>query len=347
VDVAGNVNVGSTYVPDNDQYARGIYTTGDSDVSVIAGGNIEVAGSRIATYDGGNVTVESLHGNVDAGNGGTGSVTVDEYYVDPTTGITEFENPTIPLSGILAMTFPPRDSSSTEPQYPVGNILVETPQGNITANSAGIVQLPLNGADSSAAIVELLAGYELQNGQGNPVSADDLGDGTPVLVSASRNIDTSGSGVIAENAVLKATGEIEGLVFSKNSIVLDAISGIENFTALGKTIEATGPSVGPVLLIGTKSVDASGVAPTDILSQDANGGGTTFAQGTAANSTSQGLANNASSETAESDQGDDDDKKKNKKEVALAQKVGRVTVILPAKSSPPSSSQKQTSTQPL
>ena len=171
VQAAGNVVVGSTYVAGNDNYARGIFTTGDGDVSVIAGGNVEVAGSRIAAYDGGNVTVESLHGNVDAGNGGSGSVTVDEFYVDPATGTSESFAPIIPLSGILAMTFPPRAPAFTEPSYPVGNVLVEAPEGNITANAAGIVQLPLNGVDSSAATATVLAGYELRDAGGNPVDA--------------------------------------------------------------------------------------------------------------------------------------------------------------------------------
>jgi filamentous hemagglutinin family protein len=330
VNAAGDVNVGSTYVSGNDDYARGIYTTGEGSVSVIAGGNIEVAGSRIAAYDGGNVTVESLYGNVDAGNGGSGSVTVDEYYVDPLTGTTEFSNPTIPLSGILAMTFPPRDSSSTEPEYSAGNVLVETPQGNITATSAGVVQLGLNNQDSSSATVELLAGYELQDAQGNSVSADDLSDGTPVMISASRNIDTSGSGVIAENAVLKTTGEIKGLIFSKNSTTLDA-GLIGPIIVLSKDITANGPSTGPVLLIGTDKVTASGVSPSDILSKDANGSGSTFAQGTAANTASAGLANDQTTKPADSSDDTTDDEKKKGKKVTLAQKVGRVTVILPPK----------------
>ncbi len=55
-------------------------------------------------------------------------------------------------------------------------------------------------------------------------------------------------------------------------------------------------------------------------------------QGTAANATSQGLANNQSTQAAAaSDQGTDDEKKKKGKQIALAQKVSRVTVILPPK----------------
>ena len=52
-------------------------------MSVIANGDINLNGSRIATYDGGNVTVASLNGNIDAGNGGSGFVTINAYYVDP------------------------------------------------------------------------------------------------------------------------------------------------------------------------------------------------------------------------------------------------------------------------
>ncbi len=48
----------------------GIYTSGHSDVSVKAGMDINVGSSRIATFDGGNVAVESLNGDVNAGTEG-------------------------------------------------------------------------------------------------------------------------------------------------------------------------------------------------------------------------------------------------------------------------------------
>jgi hypothetical protein len=321
VDAAGDVNVGSTYVPGNDQYARGIYSTGDSDVSVIAGGNIEVAGSRIAAYDGGNVTVESLHGNVDAGNGGSGSATVDEYYVDPTTGAIEFANPTIPLSGILAMTFPPRDPSSTEPQYGVGNILVEAPQGNITASAAGIVQLPLNGVDSSTATVTVEAG-----------SRD--ADGNILYVG---NIDTSGAGVIGSTVKLDATGGIIGLIFARDNADITAQQNA-NVTVLAQgtaNVSAGGNVSGTIIGVGGISASGNSI-DASLLSQNISPGVETsgqkgFSQGTAANAASQGLANNDSTQAAAASDQDDDEKKKKGKQIVLAQKVSRVTVILPPK----------------
>ena len=66
IDVGGSVNVGSSDFTVNSQGARGIYTTDQGNVSVIANGDIDVNGSRIAAYDGGDVTVESLNGNVNA-----------------------------------------------------------------------------------------------------------------------------------------------------------------------------------------------------------------------------------------------------------------------------------------
>ena len=264
VNAAGNVILGSTYVPGNDQYARGIYTTGDSDVSVIAGGNIEVAGSRIAAYDGGNVTVESLHGNVDAGNGSSGSVTVDEYYVDPLTGATEFANPTIPLSGILAMTFPPRDPLSTEPAYSVGNVLVEAPQGNITASAAGIVQLPLNGVNSDAATVTVEAGS--RDAQGN------------VLYTG--NINTSGSGVVGSTVKLDATGDINGVVFARNNADINAPLNA-NVTVLAEgtaSVNAGGNLSGIIISVGNLSASSGGSIDASLLSQNISPGVQTSGQ---------------------------------------------------------------------
>ncbi len=326
----GDINVGSSDFSVTALGARGIFTTGQGNVNVFADGphaNINVNGSRIAAYDGGNVTVESLQGDVNAGSGGSGFVVVNAFSVDPATHNVTTSTPTIPGSGILATTFPDDAGQA------VGNILVETPNGNVNTSSGGIVQLPLNNGNSQNATVEVLAGYELRDPAGNRVTAADISSGTPVSVSGGGNIDASGSGVIAENAVLKASGEIQGVVFSKNNITLDAGIGITSLTALGKSIDATAPSFGPtVTLIGTEHVNAAGAAPSQILSQDANGGGTTFAQGTVANATSQAAsASDAAAPATKTDTSTNDDSLKKKKNITLARKISRVTVLLPGK----------------
>ena len=115
------------------------------------------------------------------------------------------------------------------------------------------------------------------------------------------------------------------------NISLDT-TGIISVTALATSIEATGGGFGPGLLIGTSSVDANGADPSQILSQDANGGGSTFAQGTAANATSAAASNeNANQAAATTSDADDNEPKGDKKPITLAQRVGRVTVLLPGK----------------
>ena len=217
INAGGYVNVGLKSLTGNDQYVRGIFTVGQGNVGVVAGGDINVNGSRIAAYDGGNVFVESLGGNVDAGSGSSGSVAVEEIYVDPSTYQIYKFSPVIPLSGILAMTFPPRGSFFPAPAYHVGNILVETPNGNITANAAGIVQLPLNGGNSPSATVMLLAG---EDANGN-------------IISPNRNIDLGGSAVVGSDVTLKASGDIKGVVFARNNANVSAQQNV-NVTVLAE-----------------------------------------------------------------------------------------------------------------
>jgi filamentous hemagglutinin family protein len=428
ISAGGDVNVGSPAFIVNSASTRGIYTSAQSDVSVIAQGDININGSRIATYDGGSVTVESLDGNVNAGDGGNGSVIVFKYFVNPGTLRGSSSVVTIPGSGILAATFP--DSSSL-----VGNILVETPNGNIAANIGGITQYHLNDVNNSDASVTLLAGYELQDAHGNRVLAENVADGTPVPVLSAqnvvtlgsaiqvidagtslpvsltqvldangnplldahshplyvktldaskqivefvnnsiqpyldisgdavnvtephdaggqpindshgnpilvqgRNINVSGSGVIAQNASLKATGSIKGLIFAKGNINVGALNNV-NLTALaggafsgsaGGTISGTIIGIGGINVSGS-SIDASLLSNNQI--SGGSSGQTGFAQGTVANATSQAASNSDSNQTADKSttSDDTDDLKKKKKPISLAQKVGRVTVLLPTK----------------
>jgi filamentous hemagglutinin family protein len=318
VNAAGAVNVGSKYIPGNDQYARGIYTTGDGNVNVVSGGNIEVNGSRIAAYDGGNVFVKSLNGVVDAGTGGNGSAAVQQYYVDASGQIFSF-SPVIPGSGILAMTFPPPDSFFPAPEYTVGNILIEAPNGDIIANSGGIVQFPLNGGDSSSATVTLLAGE----------------DAAGKILSPNRNIDVSGSGVIGSQVTLKASGSVNGVIFARNSANVDAQQNA-NVTVLSEgnaTVSAGGNISGTIIGIGSVTASGSSV-DASLLSQNVTASGNVtgqvgFTAGTAANAASAGLSNDQTTKAVATDQTDDD--KKKGKGPGVAQKVSRVTVILPPK----------------
>lgn len=321
----GNVNVGSRDFQSSDASARGIFTVDPSDVTVIARGDIKVNGSRIAAYDGGNVTVRSLEGNVDAGTGGNGAATVEKIHVDPVTrGIVSYA-PTIPGSGILATTFP----RSLDPAFPpsrntVGDIVVETPQGDIIASAGGVVQIPLNGIGNKLGTVTLRAGTK--DADGHVVSVG--------------NIDASGSGVIGSTVKLEASGDIKGLVFARQNLDVSAEQNA-NVTALaiGNANVSAGENVSGTI-IGVGSVNASGATvDAALLSQNITTAGSVnssqvgFSQGTTANATSQSLQKEDPEKmTAAAKPGDEEEELKKKSNTApprLTRTVGRVTVILP------------------
>jgi hypothetical protein len=202
----------------------------------------------------------------------------------------------------------------------VGNILIEAPNGDIIANSGGVVQLPLNGANSSGATVTLLAGE----------------DAAGHILSPNRNINVSGSGVIGSLVTLKASGSVEGLVFARNSANINALQNA-NVTVLSEgnaTVSAGGNISGTIIGIGSVTASGSSV-DASLLSQNITASGnvtgqTGFAAGTAANAASAGLSNDQTTKALTSTDQTDDDKKRGKG-IPLAQKVGRVTVILPPK----------------
>ena len=134
--VAGSIDLGTQNLfIGNSGFAYGIYTSGNSDVSVTAHGDVNINGSRIAAYDGGDVTVESSFGNVNVGSGGNNYVTV------PLAGRPAGQ---IYGSGIVAVSLPGSERVDGDPNLP-GNITVSTPRGNIVASQAGILQLALDG----------------------------------------------------------------------------------------------------------------------------------------------------------------------------------------------------------
>ncbi len=323
----GHVSVGSRTFTTSGQAARGIFTVDESDITVIARGDINVNGSRIAAYDGGHVLVRSLEGDVDAGTGGGGAATVEKIYVDPVTRAIQTYAPTIPGSGILATTFPPsQDSAFPRSLNTVGDIVVETPQGNIIASSGGIVQIPLNGVGSSLGTVTLRAGT--QDERGNVIYRG--------------NIDASGSGVIGSTVKLEASGDIKGLVFARDNLDIEANQSV-NVTALavgsanvsaGDTISGTIIGVGSVNASGS-SVDASLLSQNVTASGDVTSSQVGFAQANVAATTSQGLQSDDSAKEAAAGekQDEEDELKKNRPGPRIAKTTGRVTVILPEKKS--------------
>ena len=321
LNVGGALDVGGQFTTlDDAGTPKGIFSTSGGDLSVLVHGSVNVNGSRIAAYNGGNVTVESLNGDVNAGTGGNGFVSMNALELDPTTGLLRSLAASIPGSGILATTV-------AGSHVMLGNILIETPNGNISASQGGVIQIAFNGTDTSHVTTELLAGYELRDAGGHRVLAANLAGGTPVRVSDARNLDASGSGVIAQSIIAKATGEAKGLFIGLGS---------------GPVVISAG-TIGPGLVFSSGKVtltsdDSSGGPTIQVISEQAHtDNGVSAATVLPVSNVAKNdapTADTAATVAAKADdtsgQGDDLTGNKNKgKGITLARKISRVTVLLP------------------
>jgi hypothetical protein len=209
---------------------------------------------------------------------------------------------TIPGSGILATTVVGSDAL-------LGNINVNAPNGNINASLGGILQIGFNGHGPADAFISANAGQD---------------------------INATGSGVIGSNIKLQAGGNINGLIIGSSSVNINSAENV-NVTAFSGgdvNISAAGQVTGTVISGGNvdvsgDSITASLIASSVSTSGNANGAAEGIPQSNVTAENAQ-VADNANAATSKTDASDEELNKK-KKGIALAQKVSRVTVILPPK----------------
>jgi hypothetical protein len=320
----GTIDVGSLLVPPaSDQTAFGILSLWRGNISVIAGGDINVDGSRIAAYDGGNVFVESLYGDVNAGDGGGTSV-VQKYYLNQQGQLVTIGD-VMPASGILATSFPKLVYGETSGH--VGNITVETPEGNIEASKGGIEQLVLGKVAANDASITLNAGSKNSDGKVEYVG----------------NVDASGSGVFGGQVNITATGNVMGLIVASLGANVSALQNV-SATVLsqgGVTVSAGGTVSGTIVGVGSVTVSgASDVAAAfsagAVSASGAQSGAAVAAAPTGSSSASAAAtmqqvnqSTQSGSDMAANGAGDDNDPLKKKKKTQLMEYVGRVTVLLP------------------
>jgi hypothetical protein len=309
----------------NGGLALGIYTTGGGNVKVTGLGTINVDSSRIGTFNGGDVLVESYTGNVDAGSGGSTFIVPINIFSPNASPYGE----QVYANGIVAETLrnpAAVPGGATSP----GDIMILTPQGSIKANAGGIKQEALNGTTPISPTVTLTAGTPL-------VPGDYLNQAGPALFVG--NIDLGTVGVIGETVIAQATGTIKGLAVSKHNTSITSQS-VNSLTVLaGGTANVSAQNSGSgqgITIIGGAGVNASGIgAGATLLGQNVsvNGGAAASTMGTTANATaaSKSAAGQASEQAqqqvASNDTGNDDENKK--KKTGLSRGVGRVTVVLP------------------
>jgi filamentous hemagglutinin family protein len=303
LNVGGTLDVGGQLTTFGDpNAAKGIFTTSGGNISATASGDVNVDGSRIAAYNGGNLDIKSVNGDVNAGTGGEGYVTLNALEIDPTTSQLTSIPATIPGSGILATTIFGSDAQ-------LGNITVNAPDGSINASLGGIIQIAFNNSDTQNSFIELNAG---------------------------KDINATGSGVIGSNVRLQAGGNINGLVIGSESVNINSAQNVDVTVVSGGDVNITASGDIGGTVIGGGSVTASGDTITASLisgsvsaSGDTSGATEGVPQSNVAKNVAE-TADDASTVTAKTDDQDDELKKK-EKTISLAQKVSRVTVILPKK----------------
>jgi hypothetical protein len=314
------------------QEGLGVYTSGGGKVSVIAMGNVNIDGSRVGTYNGGDIFVESLQGTVNVGSGGSTVNGVYVSYVDPVTGLPGNYAESAYGSGIIANTLvpPPPGTGQKWPPNPAqlpGNITVVTPQGNIIASQGGILQEALDGSITAGPTVTLIAGTPASGTPGQPGYS-------PGYVG---NIDLGSSGIIGGTVNLTANGNISGQVVSRQNSTVNAAQSFSGtlLSAGSASVTGGGTVSGTIIGVGGANVSGGNGVTASVLGQNVsvNGGAaqSTLGSSAGATSASQSAAQQANSQATQqvaSDSTENDDQKK-KKTAGLARSVGRVTVILP------------------
>jgi len=300
--VGGTLDVGGSATVLGDPSApKGIFTTSGGDITVNAVGNINVDGSRIAAYDGGDINITSQTGDVNAGAGGEGFVIFQALQLDPKTGELIAIPTDIPLSGILATTVFGSDAQ-------LGNITINAPNGNVNSSLGGVLQIAFNSANTVDNFINVTAG---------------------------KDINATGSGIIGYNVKLQATGNINGVVVGSQSVAVTSQQSVDVTAVSGGNvnISASGTVSGTVIGGGDVSVSGSSIDAAvrgGSVSTSGDTSGTTLGVPTAGPNQNLQVADNANNVTSKTDASDEDDLKK-KKGITLARKVSRVTVILPGK----------------
>lgn len=340
----GEIDLGLAGVPftppNSANLAFGIYTAAAGDVTVTADKDINIDTARIATFNGGNVTVESYNGNVNAGNGVNQDLQVVMYYpgiplLDKTPSIT---GPRPYGSGILAL------APSAKFQIPgssglPGNITVTTPNGNIISTLGGISQFALDGNIGAGPTINLTAGtppkeqyiqdpFGLLKDSAGQVEYGQIVNGA---FKPEGNIDLGNGGAVGGAVNLDAQGNVAGLIVSRqNTSVTGRKVNATVFSAGGATVKGDSVTGNIVANVADVSGGESGLS---VLSENSsvNGGAANNSLGTAsASASSQAASSQASKQSLASntDTGMDDS---SKKKGAAVLKVKRVTVILPGK----------------
>ena len=134
----GAINVGkSAFITNAQREGTGIYTGYGGSVNVFAEGDVQVQESRVMTYMGGDITVWSEYGEINAGRGSKTVINASPPTITYVDGAPmEVFHPPAEGSGIRAFTYAPEGVYGAVPAPPLGNIYLRAKV--INAGEAGI-----------------------------------------------------------------------------------------------------------------------------------------------------------------------------------------------------------------
>ena len=240
VKVGGALDVGGQYSTFGDASApKGIYTSSGGGISVDAQKNVNVDGSRIATYNGGLLKVVSEHGDVNAGSGGSGFVSFRWLDDSGPNGVVVSRSATVPGSGILT-------TASLDSQAVPGNIVVSAPEGTIRANTGGILQLSFNNVPLNQASIDLNAGIDILGGDSGVI-------GNNLNIKAGRNVE----GLLVGSGQTSVAGKnVNVVAIGGTGVTIAAEGSVKGTVISGGTLNVSGDSISAALV--AKSVNAQG-----------------------------------------------------------------------------------------
>ena len=343
-----DLSQGSFVFPTDNCY--GIYTSGHSDVNVTANGNINIGSARIATFNGGNVFVESYDGDVNAGSGANlalivygvsgSSLPASVEFGDLTDAASLAADPAPYGSGVLAE-YPTAKFQSPGGNGQPGNITILTPHGDIVSSLGGISQFALDQSIFGGPFVNLSAGT---SGVNYSTMLVELSPGLYVNESGlyvngvfvpEGNVLLGQGGVVGGTVNISALGAVQGLIVSHQDANISAQGSFNGTVLSGGSANFSGSGSVSGTVVGIGGINTGG-AKTDgatLLSENVVGSGgvsqSTLAPATATTATQNAAAQSsdtAKQEVASSDDGSDD---VNKKKKPALQHLKRVTVILP------------------
>jgi hypothetical protein len=230
VAAAGAINIGGPFTP-HVNVPVGIYSTEGGRVAVTALGDIIMNGSRVAALRGGDVSIQSLTGNIDGG--------------------TNKPNLLIVPNGQTAAGFTILATDLPQSALPAGSITVQADLGSIFAGAGGIAQVELNGLPTGEITLE--AGDSIDGGAGGVIGSTltlrarnsiYLGPGQIVGSTSVTLIapdESMANLAIGTNGIRTVNGQVEIGDFPVSNALLQRITSGSNLLLDATSVASEGP----------------------------------------------------------------------------------------------------------